>query len=628
MYSNDGLCIFDCSEVGQVATLKLLSTNLYTHTGKYLLILKIPQLNSGKIEIVLDGEVYYTIDEPGEYPIVYEVNSVYNSSLVVKLSGVDIDDSIKISQISLSYVKDSLTNYLEYMISYIVTGTNDMASKTDLATLSTSLSQSLTAYADNLVSQLSQVIATHISSKSNPHMITCASIDAAAREHTHSQYQDHLISRDNPHKVTKEQLGLNNLPNAISNEVGSDSTNTLATTALTHQIYSDVLNILNQHNTLRNEFILHREALGNVHGLTKNDINLGLVQNYPIAEISEAENGLINNKYMTPDRTKRLVYHHLKTDLNKPVQLCSTPISSIVVNNSSEDHQISIVPHKKYTFHLRCMNTADLSNIVFKFKARIPYATATATYLSEWYPEILNDPERLDGDDVAYLELPEIWLIDNYISIIDYTIPENIYSVSDTFPNSYIEISPNADFVNGIGKFNLDTSGIFLDGDILAYTANSEIPTRLRIIGTPIKSTLVELLANEYHISELVISSKDGIPISYELDLYETVQASTYQDFISVDANPIGTIIEVLTDTIPFGYVPMEGQILDANEYITLLTYAKDHDLVISFNEQQLICNTSDSCYRFGYTEGSSQFSMPKLISNVTKVMKAFDFDN
>ena len=45
---------------------------------------------------------------------------------------------------------------------------------------------------------------------------------------------------------------------------------------------------------------LHMEDMNNPHHLTKTDVGLGLVNNYPIATTAEAFAGTITERYITP----------------------------------------------------------------------------------------------------------------------------------------------------------------------------------------------------------------------------------------------------------------------------------------------------------------------------------------
>jgi hypothetical protein len=56
----------------------------------------------------------------------------------------------------------------------------------------------------------------------------------------------------------------------------------------------------------------HVNNFNNPHGLTKQDVGLGLVQNYPLASIAEAEGLTANNRYLTPQTGRLAIIKALK----------------------------------------------------------------------------------------------------------------------------------------------------------------------------------------------------------------------------------------------------------------------------------------------------------------------------
>lgn len=51
----------------------------------------------------------------------------------------------------------------------------------------------------------------------------------------------------------------------------------------------------------------HKANTANPHNVTKSQVGLGNVENYMIATQAEAEEGIVSNKYMTPQRTKQAI---------------------------------------------------------------------------------------------------------------------------------------------------------------------------------------------------------------------------------------------------------------------------------------------------------------------------------
>lgn len=124
----------------------------------------------------------------------------------------------------------------------------------------------------------------------------------AIRESAGSDFQAHIKDVNNPHKVTKDQVGLDqvqNLPLANIAEAQSGSLNTRYMTPVRTKNLIDfyVLPLLEAHKT----------DLNNPHSTTKAQVGLGSVQNYGMATEAEARAGTVANKYMTPLQTKQAI---------------------------------------------------------------------------------------------------------------------------------------------------------------------------------------------------------------------------------------------------------------------------------------------------------------------------------
>jgi len=65
----------------------------------------------------------------------------------------------------------------------------------------------------------------------------------------------------------------------------------------------------------------HIDNRGNPHGVTKDQVNLGLVMNYALATVTQARVGLINNAYMTPSLTKEAITEQALKPLNAHIAL-------------------------------------------------------------------------------------------------------------------------------------------------------------------------------------------------------------------------------------------------------------------------------------------------------------------
>lgn len=123
------------------------------------------------------------------------------------------------------------------------------------------------------------------------------------------ELKNHKEDLTNPHKVTKEQVGLGNLPNAKTDDPSVSNSNILATSKAVNTVHEDLQG--------------HKEDKKNPHNVTRAQVGLGNVQNYGIANDTEAKDPLVINKYMTPYTTSLMI--------NKLVQIARTITPQIVV---------------------------------------------------------------------------------------------------------------------------------------------------------------------------------------------------------------------------------------------------------------------------------------------------------
>lgn len=124
-----------------------------------------------------------------------------------------------------------------------------------------------------------------------------------------TQLDGHATRTDNPHNTTKEQVGLSNVENyPIATEAQAmvgDSNATYMTPGRT----ADAIDAQAAPKA-------HLNDMANPHQVTKSQVGLASVENYPIATQQQAKDGVVNDKYMTPLRTKDLVTEFVKVQLD------------------------------------------------------------------------------------------------------------------------------------------------------------------------------------------------------------------------------------------------------------------------------------------------------------------------
>lgn len=124
----------------------------------------------------------------------------------------------------------------------------------------------------------------------------------AIRESAGSDFALHINDKNNPHSVTKAQVGLDqvqNFPLANIAEAQAGTVNTRYMTPVRTKNLIDfyVIPLIDA----------HKNDLNNPHSTTKAQVGLGSVQNYGVATQAEAEAGVVANKYMTPLQTKQAI---------------------------------------------------------------------------------------------------------------------------------------------------------------------------------------------------------------------------------------------------------------------------------------------------------------------------------
>ncbi len=127
----------------------------------------------------------------------------------------------------------------------------------------------------------------------------------------------HINNKSNPHAVTKAQVGLDkvmNYPIATNQQSDEGTSNVVYSTpySVSRTITTKALVPLNAHIADKN----------NPHGVTKAQVGLDLVMNYPMATKTQAEGGSLNTVYMSPLRTKELITKEV-ADLRAHVAITS-----------------------------------------------------------------------------------------------------------------------------------------------------------------------------------------------------------------------------------------------------------------------------------------------------------------
>lgn len=121
---------------------------------------------------------------------------------------------------------------------------------------------------------------------------------------------DHSSKTDNPHQVTKAQVGLG----SVQNYPMASSAEAIAGSATDRYVSPNTLGAAIT-SLIRNDFDAHAANTNNPHNVTKAQIGLVYVENYPVASAEEARAGTRSDRYMTPQRTTQLMAEYVNSRL-------------------------------------------------------------------------------------------------------------------------------------------------------------------------------------------------------------------------------------------------------------------------------------------------------------------------
>lgn len=178
-------------------------------------------------------------------------------------------------------------------------------------------------------------LATARAGTSGVHYMTPEGVAAFLEEEVGTGVAEHINRQDNPHMVTQAQVGLGSVPNfpmatvAIA-EAGNAPDYFMSpyhTKLLVNELVSTPL-------------ANHISDFENPHSVTKTQVGLGSVQNYAIASEAEAKAATALDKYMTPYAV-RLTINELvggsigehPNDLNNPHQVTKAQVGLSSVEN-------------------------------------------------------------------------------------------------------------------------------------------------------------------------------------------------------------------------------------------------------------------------------------------------------
>lgn len=358
---------------------------------------------------------------------------------------------------------------------------------------------------------------SHIADRNNPHRVTKAQVGldkvenypVATREEAEqgtannrymtpertkqaiqvqvaSAVNDHAERRDNPHGTTKEQVGLSEVPNwgpaTGEDAVAGIAGDKIMSPATTRQAVDAWVG-----NTLRQ----HIEDQNNPHGTTKKHVGLEYVENYPVASQEEAEQGVANNRYMTPERTKQAIQAQVTGAVSEHVERKDNPHET-----TKEQVGLSEVPNwGPATIEDAVIGTAD-DKIMSPATTRQAVDVWVGNALQQHIDEVtfllgqklgVNDKAA----DSALLDGMDINGVLNYVA----------WGLDDRFTSQYLIPSPTDGvsyiLIGGVGYYDPSTPTV--EPDLTVYPYEPDFNEDGEIIRYPDLVFLLTGIGSDYH---------------------------------------------------------------------------------------------------------------------------------
>lgn len=133
-------------------------------------------------------------------------------------------------------------------------------------------------------------------------------ITEALNESGGNAITEHIANKDNPHDVTKTQVGLGNVQNYPVASI------TEAQQGTSNLVYMTALRVKNAIDAQAGAMLLaHTSNQANPHNVTASQLGLGNVQNYSMATNAEAIQGSLSTRYMSPATVKAAIDNFANT---------------------------------------------------------------------------------------------------------------------------------------------------------------------------------------------------------------------------------------------------------------------------------------------------------------------------
>ena len=168
-------------------------------------------------------------------------------------------------------------------------------------------------------------LTAHIQNQNNPHNVTKQQVGLGnvtnVEQASKQDFQHHLDNHNNPHSVTKAQIGLENVTNveqASKVDFDAHATNRDNPHGVT-KTQIGLENVTNVEQASKQDFQHHLDNHNNPHNVTKSQVGLGNVDNIKQASYESVE-ALKREFQENEDRLNAIEYMFLQNDFTAPIR--------------------------------------------------------------------------------------------------------------------------------------------------------------------------------------------------------------------------------------------------------------------------------------------------------------------
>ena len=462
----------------------------------------------------------------------------------------------------------------------------------------------------------------HIANKNNPHGTTPAIIGAAPEVHTHTLDSLGAASADHNHDTAYSKLDHNH--DSIYSKLNHTHTPaSIGAANVSHkhnltdiQDIQTIYDLINSATSgseqtsadfyafrteARTQMAANKSSIddhiadkNNPHGVTKVDVELGLVVNGPMATQAEAADATNTTTYLNPKGGAALIDSKFATVGTEINRVTPTYISTISLNNTTNPiERVIVYPNRTYMIVFNSKTIKNLKNI-------------------NMFPS---------GEEVATTVRNSIFMTQT-LTVNDSSV--DVLVRRDFTSESYSFVAPGTGITSASGTLFFDTTSYLLSG-ILGGIVQDDAGAELTSVNYPMLfSSSLSLDSNVTNTQYIAFNVIDQTKVTEASFTIFEIAKWEEEPALMVDATPVGTIVSRPGDAYAPGYSLLDGSELSRENNPELFNFAETNSLIKPQTEYDATITADGYCEYFGSGDGTTTFKMPTAKTDTTSIYKQY----